>query len=105
MPAVSSHISCVQTPVKAAGKKSSTVFFLPRLSASFTSTRPDGFFDLSVNSGAFEPTLIAIEYFLSLRSTHIAADKKFIIREPRGVKRRLILLTKPPALRPRVPRV
>src|SRR2546421_6029437 len=51
-----SHISCVQTVVKASGKKSSKVFFLPKLLLSFTSTRPDACFDLRVKSGALVPT-------------------------------------------------
>src|SRR5947209_2653057 len=55
-----SHISCVQTPVNAAGKKSNSVFFLPKLSLSFTSTRPDDFLDFRVKSGALEPRDIAI---------------------------------------------
>src|SRR5437764_15218835 len=55
-----SHISCVQTLVKASGKKSSTVFFLPKLLLSFTSTRPDACLDLRVKSGAFVPTGNAI---------------------------------------------
>src|SRR5665213_1549115 len=60
-----SHISLVQTPVKAAGKKRSTVFFLPKLSLNFTSTSPVAVFDLSVKSGAFDPTLMAIDFYLS----------------------------------------
>src|SRR5256886_14810888 len=55
-----SHISCVQTLVKASGKKSSKVFFLPKLLLSFTSTRPDACLDLRVKSGAFVPTGNAI---------------------------------------------
>src|SRR5437763_44694 len=62
-PAVMSHISCVQTPVKASGKKSRSVFFLPKLLLSFTSTTPEGCLDLRVKSGAFEPTGIAIRSF------------------------------------------
>src|SRR5687768_10521750 len=55
-----SHISEVQTLVKASGKKSRTVFVLPKLLLSFTSTRPLACFDLSVKSGALDPTGIAI---------------------------------------------
>src|ERR1041384_2177846 len=55
-----SHISVVQTPVKASGKKSSTVFFCPKLFESFTSTRPVAVLDLREKSGALEPTAIAI---------------------------------------------
>ena len=55
-----SHSSCVQTPVNAAGKNSRTVFFLPKLLLSFTSTRPDACLDFRVKSGALEPTGIAI---------------------------------------------
>src|ERR1051326_7059993 len=51
-----SHISCVQTLVKARGKNSSRVFFLPRLLLSFTSTRPEGCLDLRLKSGALDPT-------------------------------------------------
>jgi hypothetical protein len=55
-----SHSSWVQTLVKAAGKNSRTVFFLPKLALSFTSIRPDACLDFSVKSGAFEPIGIAI---------------------------------------------
>ena len=58
-----SHNSLVQTLVKASGKNSSTVFFLPKLSLSFTSTRPDACLDFSVKSGALVPTGIAIIFF------------------------------------------
>src|SRR4051812_6423996 len=51
-----SHISLVQTPVNAAGKKRSTVFFLPTVSLSFTSRSPSAFFDFRENSGALVPT-------------------------------------------------
>ena len=37
-----------------------TVFFLPRLLLSFTSTRPDACLDFRVKSGALEPEGIAI---------------------------------------------
>src|SRR5262245_16471624 len=67
-PAVTSHISVVQTPVNASGKNSTTVFFLPRLSARLTSTTLPPLRDLSLNSGAFEPTGIAIVLFLFVRS-------------------------------------
>src|SRR5580698_7610878 len=67
MPPLRSHISLVQTPVNAAGKNSSTVFFLPKLSLNFTSTRPDACFDLSVKSGALEPALIAINVLFKLQ--------------------------------------
>src|ERR1700722_17886017 len=66
-PAEISHISLVQTPVKAAGKKSSTVFFFPKFSLSLTSTSPVAFLDLRVKSGAFDPTLIGINLFVRLR--------------------------------------
>src|SRR5260370_1782256 len=59
-PAVMSHISLVQTLVNAAGKNSRTVFFLPRLLLSFTSTSPEGCLDFRVKSGALLPTGIAI---------------------------------------------
>src|ERR1041385_3113000 len=55
-----SHISLVQTPVNAAGKKSTTVFFVPKLLLSLTSTSPEACLDLRVKSGAFVPTAIAI---------------------------------------------
>src|ERR1039457_2835581 len=61
-PAVSSHISFVQTPVNASGKNSSTVFFLPKLLLNLTSTSA-GVLDLRVKSGALEPTGIAIMFF------------------------------------------
>jgi hypothetical protein len=63
-----SHISWVQTPVNAAGKKSRTVFFLPKFSLSFTSTSPVGFLDFKVKSGALEPTDIAIFAWIVLSS-------------------------------------
>src|SRR5258708_8965756 len=59
-PAVTAQRSVVQTPVNAAGKNSRTVFFLPKLSLSFTSTRPEACLDLRVKSGALVPTAIAI---------------------------------------------
>src|SRR5687767_12649391 len=55
-----SHISLVQTLVKARGKKSNTVFLLPKLLLSLTSTRPEACLDLRLKSGALEPTGIAI---------------------------------------------
>src|SRR5687768_11224367 len=81
MPAVMSHISCVQTPVKASGKNSNTVFFLPKLSLSLTSTRPDAFLDLSEKSGAFEPTGIAIILF-----RYCLNRVAFIVASPGSVK-------------------
>ena len=51
-----SHISCVQTPVKASGKNSRTVCFLPKLSLSLTSFRPSAVLVLRVKSGALVPT-------------------------------------------------
>src|SRR5476649_1624062 len=61
-PAVRLHISVVQTPVNASGKNSSTVFFLPKLLLNLTSTSA-GDLDLSVKSGAFEPTGMGIIIF------------------------------------------
>src|SRR2546425_4066378 len=61
-----SHISCVQTLVKASGKKSSNVFFLPKLLLSFTSTRPEACLDLRLKSGALVPTGNGIRLFLIL---------------------------------------
>src|SRR5687767_6634134 len=58
-----SHISCVQTLVNARGKNRRTVFFLPKLLLSFTSTRPEACLDLRLKSGALEPTGIAIVLF------------------------------------------
>src|SRR5579859_5677952 len=62
-PEVISHISLVQTPVKARGKKRRTVFFLPKLLLSLTSTSA-GDLDLRVKSGALEPTGMAILVWL-----------------------------------------
>src|SRR5208283_2492844 len=62
-PAVRLHISAVQTPVNASGKNSSTVFFLPKLLLNLTSTST-GDLDLSVKSGALEPTGMGIILFL-----------------------------------------
>jgi len=59
-PDVTSHISLVQTLVKASGKNRRTVFVLPKLLLNFTSAKPLALFDLSVKSGAFDPTGIAI---------------------------------------------
>src|SRR2546429_4600351 len=61
-----SHISCVQTLVKGSGKKSSNVFFLPKLLLSFTSTRPEACLDLRVKSGALVPTDNGIRVFTIL---------------------------------------
>src|SRR5689334_24346137 len=55
-----SHISWVQTPVNARGKKSRTVFFLPKFSLSFTSTSPVAVLDFRLKSGALDPTEMAI---------------------------------------------
>src|SRR5690242_15048790 len=60
-PAVVSHSSWVQTPLNAAGKKSSTVCFLPRLSLSLTSLMPSAVLHLRRKSGAFEPTAIGMD--------------------------------------------
>src|SRR6516165_6485228 len=59
-PLETSHSSAVQTLVNASGKNSSTVFFLPKLSLSFTSTTPDAVLDLREKSGALVPTVIGI---------------------------------------------
>src|ERR1051326_4649599 len=59
-PALTSHISFVHTLVKASGKKSRTVFFLPRLALSLMSARPDACLDFRLKSGALVPTAIAI---------------------------------------------
>ena len=53
-------IPVVQTPVKAIGKKSNTVFFFLKLSLSLTSLRPSAVFELSEKSGAFVPIERAI---------------------------------------------
>jgi hypothetical protein len=50
----------VQTPVKARGTNSKTVFLEPKLALSFTSTKPVEVLDLSVKSGAADPTAIGI---------------------------------------------
>src|SRR5204863_8289566 len=76
-PAVTSHISVVQTPVKASGKNSSTVFFLPKLLLSFTSAST-GDLDFKVKSGAFEPTDIGIMLFFSLRDLINTTSKPLI---------------------------
>src|SRR5271156_4349041 len=60
MPPETSHISVVQTPVKASGKKSRTVFRLPKLSLSLTSSRPLAVLVLRVKSGAVVPVLRGI---------------------------------------------
>src|SRR5688572_19432474 len=59
-PAVTSHISLVQTLVNASGKNRSTVFAFPKLLLSFTSTNPLACLDFNVKSGALDPTGIAI---------------------------------------------
>src|SRR5258706_16260566 len=69
MPPLMLHISCVQTPVNAAGKNSSTVFFLPKLLLNLMCVMPEAFLDLSVKSGALEPTGIAIILIFDLRFT------------------------------------
>src|SRR5271157_1820302 len=79
-PAETSHISLVQTPVKAAGKKSNTVFFLPKLSLSLTSAKPAAFLDLRVKSGAFEPTLIGINFVIF----EFAVSNSFAVRVIEG---------------------
>src|SRR6266540_3263875 len=65
-PEVTSHISCVQTLVKARGKKSNKVFRLPKWLLSFTSTSPEACLDFRLKSGALVPTDNAISLFSSL---------------------------------------
>src|SRR5438045_2325020 len=60
-----SHISWVQTLVKASGKKSNSVFFLPKLLLSLTSTRPEACLDLRLKSGALVPTVSGIGFGFS----------------------------------------
>src|ERR1700722_13253087 len=60
MPPETSHISCVQTPVKARGKKSRTGLRLPKLSLSLTSSRPWAVLLLRGKSGALVPILRGI---------------------------------------------
>ena len=84
---MTSHISVVQTPVKASGKKSTTVFFLPKLLLSFTSTMPDACLDLRVKSGALVPTAIAIiivQFNVWLFSRFVTGDS--FSRQQRSVK-------------------
>src|SRR2546429_7693731 len=81
-----SHISCVQTLVKASGKKSSNVFFLPKLLLSFTSTRPEACLDLREKSGALVPTDNGIRVFTILDFR--CSISWFIGRAPAGVKLR-----------------
>src|SRR4051812_30345268 len=62
-PWLMSHNSVVHTLVNAAGKKRRTVFFLPKLLLSFTSTRPEACLDLREKSGALVPTGIGINNY------------------------------------------
>jgi hypothetical protein len=50
------HISIVQVPVKAIGKKRSNVFFFPKLSLNLTCFGPSGVLVDSEKSGALVPT-------------------------------------------------
>ena len=59
-PAVMSHNSPVQTPVKASGTNNSTVFLLPKLLLRVTSVTSPLLLDFSVKSGALVPTSIAM---------------------------------------------
>src|SRR5208283_5200868 len=77
-PALISQSSCVQTPVKAAGKKRRTVFFLPKFSLNLTSTSPVADLDLRVKSGALEPTLMGIEFYLRFVQFTEFATKGYI---------------------------
>src|SRR5256885_15382103 len=83
-----SHISCVQTLVKASGKKSSKVFFLPKLLLSFTSTRPEACLDLRAKSGALVPTDNGIRVFTILDFR--CSISWFIGRVSPGVKLRFV---------------
>ena len=55
-PALTSHISVVQVPVNAIGKKSNSVFLCPKLSLSRICFGPAGTFVGNVKSGALVPT-------------------------------------------------
>jgi len=71
----------VQTLVNASGKKRSTVFFFPKLLLSLMSASA-GDLDLSVKSGALEPTEIAIVDF-SIRFYVV----RYIVRTPQQLQR------------------
>src|SRR3954463_15074430 len=95
-----SHISLVQTLVKASGKKSTTVFFFPKLPLNCTSATPDAVFDLSLKSGAFDPTGIAIPSvvlsFSAFRQAAIGAGRESVKR------RRAALISPDPDFSPRM---
>jgi hypothetical protein len=56
MPWLTSHISAVHVPVNAMGKKSSSVFFFPKLSLSLICFGPSAALVDSAKSGALVPT-------------------------------------------------
>jgi hypothetical protein len=62
------HISVVQVPVNAIGKKRSRVFFFPKLSLNFICFGPSPVLVGNVKSGALVPTVSGITN-LSIRST------------------------------------
>src|SRR4051812_4810676 len=76
-----SHISAVQTPVKAAGKKRRTVFFLPSVSLSLTSTRPSAFLLFREKSGALDPT----ERGMAMRRARVAEGRRAHLNGARGL--------------------
>src|SRR5438552_11105757 len=75
-----SHISWVQTLVNASGKKSSKVFFLPKLLLSFTSTSPEACLDFRLKSGALVPTDNGIGFVFGLNFQFLLTPPVILIR-------------------------
>src|SRR5215831_9257858 len=69
MPALTSHISVVHVLVKAMGKKSSSVFFFPKLSLNVICFGPSAVLVDNMKSGALVPTESGINGSSSLSST------------------------------------
>src|SRR5205823_11273478 len=97
-----SHISWVQTLVNASGKKSSKVFFLPKLLLSFTSTSPEACLDFRLKSGALVPTdngigfVFGLNFQLSIRFPVTTVYRSLPVRCQ-------ITIPTPPTLLPHVP--
>ena len=88
------HISVVQVPVKAIGKKRSRVFFFPKLSLSLICFGPSAVLVGRVKSGALVPVVSAINESL------VQVKRNFTIRSRRSGSK--ILRAKPLRQRPQI---
>src|SRR6266436_4450946 len=85
---VTPHISVVQVPVNAIGKKRSRVFFFPKLSLNFICFGPSPVLVGNVKSGALVPTVSGIVVLRSKLNReslnrHLLPDSRFTIHDSR----------------------